>query len=176
MAKRIATRRANNGSTRKPRRKRGAGRPQAGGQAYGLSVHVEIEERSGPGRIRVRGLKAGGFVRRPGERPRLRLLAQADLPLCARRLACLAHPRRLAIARAVLSGADTHHALSRAVGIRTGPLYFHLRHLEREGLLTVHQRERYELTPLGRDLVWIAFGVVGRMGEKGFGRLRRAGA
>jgi DNA-binding HxlR family transcriptional regulator len=92
---------------------------------------------------------------RPGGRPREQLLnavAPSDL---ARMLAGFGNPSRVRVARAVLSGANTHHALSQAVGLRTGPLYHHLRELERSGLLMRVDRNRYDLSRRGRDLLLV---------------------
>jgi hypothetical protein len=44
----------------------------------------------------------------------------------------------------------THHLLCKAVGLKTGPLYHHLRALERAGVLTMATRNAYELTGKGR--------------------------
>lgn len=62
----------------------------------------------------------------------------------------LSHPDRIRVARAILAGACTHRELAKALGLKTGPLYHHLRELERAGLLVIAGRNRYDLTDFGR--------------------------
>ena len=64
-------------------------------------------------------------------------------------------------------GAATHQALASAVQIKTGPLYFHLRHLERAGFMKIHARDRYEMTRAGRDFLVIVVAAVNRIGRSG---------
>ncbi len=90
------------------------------------------------------------FSARPAGRPLTKLLDKADPQQLAKLLGGLAHPDRVRIAQAVVLGAHTHARLSEAVGLRTGPLYHHVRALERAGLLRIAERNTYELTEIGR--------------------------
>ncbi|MFO0973719.1 MAG: helix-turn-helix domain-containing protein [Phycisphaerae bacterium] len=76
----------------------------------------------------------------------------ADRP-ATRIVAGLSHPRRLAVCRAIAAGADSHRLLSRALGLATGPLYHHIRALERAGVIAIARRNQYELTPAGRRIL-----------------------
>src|SRR5205823_2592206 len=125
------------------------------GWPYGVTVEIRLEQRTGPGHRAVRHWRAGQFFRRPAQRPIGRLLSRVSDVQLARRLAALGHPKRVAIVKAILAGASTHKELSRAVTIKTGPLYFHLRALEREGLLRIEERQRYEASEECRQFVLI---------------------
>ncbi len=96
------------------------------------------------------------FATRPGLRPKGAVLALAEPKHIARLMAGFAHPDRVLIARSVMSGANTHHAISEALGLKTGPLYHHIRALERAGILRTPGRNKYELTELGRVALFVA--------------------
>jgi len=136
-------------------RKRSGNRPRASAGRYGVSVEWRVEERYGPGGERRRGGRLAKWNRRPGQRPRTSLLQAADHAQISQALNALGHPKRLAILREILAGNDHHRSLSKAVNIKTGPLYFHLRHLERSGLVVIHQRERYEVGPRAMDVLLV---------------------
>ncbi|MCK6455452.1 MAG: winged helix-turn-helix domain-containing protein [Phycisphaerae bacterium] len=65
---------------------------------------------------------------------------------------------RLRIGRAILTGARTHAELAARIGLAPGPLYHHLRTLERAGLVSASRRNHYELTPAGRT--WLLLTIV----------------
>ncbi|MFQ5422647.1 MAG: hypothetical protein ACE5F9_01565 [Phycisphaerae bacterium] len=125
---------------------------------FGVGVLLAIGEGQGD-RSEVRYCRLERFAARPGRRPRAGVLEAAEPARLARLLTGLAHADRIRIARAVLTGADTHAALSQSVGLKAGPLYHHLRELERAGILTRLPRNGYALTDLGRDLLLISFGL-----------------
>jgi len=100
--------------------------------------------------------RAERFATRPGLRPKAAVLALAEPKHIARLMAGFAHPDRVSITRAVMSGANTHHAISEALGLKTGPLYHHIRALERAGILRTPGRNTYELTELGRVAIFVA--------------------
>jgi DNA-binding HxlR family transcriptional regulator len=70
----------------------------------------------------------------------------------ARRFDALGHPIRLRMLGRLLIRSSTHRELSRVTGFAAGPLYHHLRLLERTGLIEVPKRNEYRLTPLGRKI------------------------
>ncbi len=90
------------------------------------------------------------FSARPASRPLTSLLEKVDPQQLAKLVGGLSHPDRVRIARAIVLGAHTHARLSEAVGLKTGPLYHHVRTLERAGLLAIVERNTYELTEIGR--------------------------
>ncbi len=125
---------------------------------FGVGVLLAIGEGQGD-RSEVRYCRLERFAARPGRRPRAGVLDSAEPACVARLLTGLAHADRIRIARAVLTGADTHAALSESVGLKAGPLYHHLRELERAGILTRLPRNGYALTDIGRDLLLISSGL-----------------
>lgn len=150
----------------------GRSKPQTPRQRhYGLAVHVQIENRTGPGKFAVRGGRIERFEVQPGDRPRQKLLAGLSNLDGAKRLAGLAHPRRLAILKAMLNGATSHKDLKDEVSLKPGPLYFHLRHLERVGLVRMQDRSRYEVTQAGSDLLTILAAALQLIGRRGLPRL-----
>lgn len=128
---------------------------------YGIGALIAIAE-AGGGKPVVQVIRRGSFSAAPAGRHRQRLLeAVADGEL-ARVIGGLGQRQRIRIGRAILAGANTHHTLARASGLAPGPLYHHLRSLERAGLLRFVERNRYDLTRLGRDLFLIVSVVCGK--------------
>lgn len=125
---------------------------------FGVGVAVTIEERLGD-ETEYDALCLGSFVAKPGNRPKSRLLAVSDEVRTAALLAGLSHPDRIRLARAMAIGACTHHALSEAVKLKTGPLYHHLRELERAGISRLVARNTYGLTAVGRLALLVATGL-----------------
>lgn len=146
---------------RKPPNKR-RGDPKAGlfpmlantEARFGVGVVVAIAESAGRQRS-IRIVRRAEFDRTPGRRPRERLLGTASLEAVARVCNGFGHTQRLRIARAILTGANTHLALRDAVGLSPGPLYHHIRSMERAGLVETVDRNRYDLTSVGRDLLLV---------------------
>ncbi|MBN2563066.1 MAG: winged helix-turn-helix transcriptional regulator [Phycisphaerae bacterium] len=116
---------------------------------FGIGVMLAVMERQGDtGDIQYARVER--FSAKPAQRPKTTLLAKANAAQLAKLLTGLAHADRIRIARAVTTGANTHRQLSETVGLKTGPLYHHVRELERAGLLTLLSRNTYGLTDLGR--------------------------
>lgn len=116
---------------------------------FGVGVVLAVSERSGD-EIRTYCGRFERFSAKPGHRPRTALLGLADPPAVARLMSGLAHPDRVRIVRAILAGADSHQTLSKASGLKAGPLYHHLRELERAGFLRCELRNQHRVTELGR--------------------------
>jgi len=122
---------------------------------YGVGVAIALAEVAG-GRPQVRVVRRGSFSAGPAQRHRERLLEAVGEIDLARAFVGLGQRQRIRISRAILAGANSHHLLAKSVGLAAGPLYHHLRSLERAGLLTFVERNRYDLSPLGRDLLLAA--------------------
>lgn len=88
----------------------------------------------------------GGLARANGE-------ALADM---CRALGTLGHVQRVRIMLKLLEGPATYRALERATRIKVGPLYHHINQLRLSGLILPKQRDLYELTRGGRNLVLAA--------------------
>ncbi|HKQ50257.1 MAG TPA: winged helix-turn-helix domain-containing protein [Phycisphaerae bacterium] len=119
------------------------------GHRFGLGILLAVLEREGS-EAEIGFARVGRFHPTPGRRPKAAIFGAVDAGHVARMLAGLAHPDRIRILRAILQGSATHFALHKAVGLKTGPLYHHLRALERAGVLTMATRNAYELTKRGR--------------------------
>ena len=119
------------------------------GNRYGIGVVVAIVECQGKEKS-VEICRLETFVRKPGLRPKSAIVNRIDPAIVARMAGGLAQYDRVRLAKAILTGAHSHAQLSKAVGLRPGPLYHHLRALERSGLVTSAGRNTYELTPVGR--------------------------
>lgn len=147
-------------------RPKGAGRASAQGaatfpellgecQRFGLGLAVSLITRQGGDAV----WQSARFVRAnrmPGERPTSWLLERAEPGAVAKLLTGLAHIDRIRIVRAIATGSATHRDLSEAVGLKTGPLYHHLRALERAGVVCMSGRNAYELTDAGRIAAFLA--------------------
>jgi hypothetical protein len=121
---------------------------------FGVAVLLAVAQRWGANG-EIRWARQEALFARPGLRPKTVLLDRANPDVLARVLSGLAHPDRIRLARAVLAGANTHHLLIEAVKIKTGPLYHHLRELERAGLLSMIARNAYMLTDFGRTALFV---------------------
>ena len=74
----------------------------------------------------------------------------------ARLLAALGHPMRLVIMRKLLDGPATYAAMRKLTRLAAGPLYHHVGALRLAGLLMPKQRDLYELTRGGRNMILLA--------------------
>jgi hypothetical protein len=127
---------------------------------FGVAVLLAVAERWGAEGA-VQCIRQEALFERPGSRPKTSLLERANVDALARVLSGFAHPDRIRIARSILAGANTHHLLIEAVRIKTGPLYHHLRELERAGLVSMMARNAYAVTDFGRLAMFVtaALGV-----------------
>ncbi len=117
------------------------------GDGCGAVLHVA--ERSGGtwdqgvGTCEI-SLSAG---RRPaGRSPRIS-------PRTCRALAAFSHPARARLMLKMLEGPATYRALQKATKLKAGPLYHHVNQLRLGGLILPKERDLYELTRGGRNLV-----------------------
>lgn len=121
---------------------------------FGMGILLAVMERQGT-EAELGYARVGRFHPTPGRRPKAAILGAVAAGHIARMLAGLAHPDRIRILRAILQGSATHFALHKAVGLKTGPLYHHMRALERAGVLTMATRNAYELTERGRVVLLV---------------------
>ena len=70
-----------------------------------------------------------------------------------RALGAAGHVQRGAILLKLLEGPATYRALQRVTKLKAGPLYHHVNQLRLAGLLLPKQRDLYELTRGGRNLI-----------------------
>lgn len=88
-----------------------------------------------------------------------RATTAAELTAAARALAALGHPVRLRIMRKLLDAPMTYAALRKLTRLGAGPLYHHVGTLRLAGLIMPKQRDLYELTRGGRNMILLAMTV-----------------
>lgn len=74
-------------------------------------------------------------------------------------LAALGHEQRGKILAKLLEGPATYRALQRTTKLQAGPLYHHVNQLRLAGLVLPKQRDLYELTRSGRNLLLTALAL-----------------
>ena len=77
-----------------------------------------------------------------------------------RAMAAVGHAVRLRILGRLLDGPATYQSIKHATKLKPGPLYHHINQLRLAGLILPKQRDLYELTRGGRNLV-IALTLIG---------------
>lgn len=70
-----------------------------------------------------------------------------------RALAAVGHAQRSKIMAKLLEGPATYRALQRVTKLKAGPLYHHVNQLRLAGLMLPKERDLYELTRGGRNLI-----------------------
>ena len=94
---------------------------------------------------------------------RTKRAAKGSLAVSARTwraMAAAGHSMRLMILGRLLEGPATYQSLKHATKLKPGPLYHHINQLRLAGLILPKQRDLYELTRGGRNLV-IALALIG---------------
>jgi len=122
---------------------------------FGIGVVVAILERLGESTDLTVG-RQSRFAAAAGRKPKTTFLKGLNPSALAQLLAGLAHADRIRIACAIMTGSHTHAALQEHLCLKTGPLYHHLRSMERSGILHVAERNQYELTEVGRAVFWVS--------------------
>lgn len=126
-----------------------------GGATYGVGVLLAVAIATGEA-ASVATCRGEAWRPKPGESPRRALLQGADAEATSRLLNGLAHRARLSLATAIFLGSHTHRLLAQASGLKTGPLYHHLRELQRAGIIESTDRNSYGLTEAGARLLLVA--------------------
>lgn len=108
----------------------------------------------GPPKFQVKKLEEA--FQKPAMRPRAALTVKIETAKIAGQLGGLAHPDRIRLAIAMMTGADTHMKLSTQTRLAAGPLYHHLRAMQLAGLVHQPSRNFYTLTERGETLLLIA--------------------
>lgn len=140
---------------------------------FGVGILLAVAEGAGD-RGELRFCRIERFSPKPARQPRANVLKSVNPGGLARLLTGVSHSHRIRIATAILTGADTHRKLSEAVGLKVGPLYHHIRELERAGILTHLPQNGYGLTDVGRDLLLLLGGIGALAADPGSGPRWRA--
>lgn len=116
----------------------------------GCGAMIVVVEKAGDkwdelrGVVEIRTAPAGGAKGRG---------AAGHVQRAARALAAVGHVQRLKIMLKLIEGPATYQALQRATRLRAGPLYHHVNQLRMAGLILPKQRDLYESTRGGRNLI-----------------------
>jgi len=124
------------------------------GKREGCAASVSVTERNGgvadhaeqACAFRFPGTGSGGGR---GKGPRI-------APHVCAAMAALGHAVRARLLVTLLEGPATYQTLRRAAKAEAGPLYHHIAQLRLAGLILPKQRDLYELTRAGRNLVLVA--------------------
>jgi predicted transcriptional regulator len=76
-------------------------------------------------------------------------------------LSALGSTHRVRILAKLLEGPATYRALQKVTRLKAGPLYHHISQLRMAGLIGPKQRDLYELTRGGRNLLLVALAMPG---------------
>ena len=74
-------------------------------------------------------------------------------------LAAMGHPVRIKILTMLLDGPGVYRSLQKVTGLKPGPLYHHVNQLRLAGLIGPKERDLYELTRAGRNLLMVTLAV-----------------
>jgi len=96
-------------------------------------------------------LSVGGADRKGG-----RGRAAKVSPTTCQALGAFGHGQRVKIMAKLLEGPATYRSLQRVTKLKAGPLYHHINQLRLAGLILPKQRDLYELTRGGRNLMLTA--------------------
>ena len=122
---------------------------------HGCSAVISVTERTAEGCERRKAeleiLCDGANRRKPGSRP-TKTPKRVSPQLC-NALAAAGHPTRARILAKLLEGPSTYQAIKKSTRLEAGPLYHHINQLRVCGLLLPKQRDLYELTRGGRNLI-----------------------
>jgi DNA-binding transcriptional ArsR family regulator len=80
--------------------------------------------------------------------------------------AALGHPQRIRILVKLLGSPGTYQALMKLTKLGAGPLYHHINQLRMAGLILPKQRDLYELTRGGRNVILTALALEPLMRDK----------
>ena len=161
--------------TKRPRRSSRVGSLAALAKPEGCAMLVQIVERAGRERDEAKAvcefrssLRSAG---RGATGPRgTRHKAAGRMPRISAEtcgaLAAVGHTQRATLLRKLLEGPATYRTLQRATKLKAGPLYHHVNHLRLAGLILPKQRDLYELTRGGRNLILAVMAVGGLIRDR----------
>ncbi len=132
----------------------GLGSMIAVGEQVGGKWHMGVETVQIP-TIAERGSGA----KTPSRRSARAVGGQRRLHAITAPLAALGHAKRLDLMLTLLEGSGTYGDLQKATGLKPGPLYHHVSQLRLAGLILPKQRDLYELTRAGRNLMLVALAL-----------------
>jgi len=133
---------------------------------FGIGITLALVKREG-GAADLRYVTLEEAFETPGKRPKAALLAKANAKKVAALMAGLSHPDRYRVASAIMTGSNSHRLLKESVGLKTGPLYHHVRGLQMAGLVTQPSRNFYTLTEIGEAALLVATSLGTKVAQPG---------
>ncbi|MEK6644438.1 MAG: hypothetical protein AABZ08_11065 [Planctomycetota bacterium] len=125
------------------------------GNRFGIGVLVARAVRDG-GAPTLKTVRLEEAFAKPGLRPRTALIGRLNPKKASTILTGMAHPDRIRVAAAIMTGSNTHKLLKESLKLAAGPLYHHLRALQMANLVALASRNFYVLTELGETILLIA--------------------
>lgn len=128
----------------------------------GCSVALVVVERTGSrvdrvsSSLELSAVGTGGAAKLPRSRKDRRQTSKQIVEIPARvcqAMFALGHTQRTKVIRKLLDGPATYQALKRLTKLEPGPLYHHVNQLRLAGLILPRQRDLYELTRAGRNIM-----------------------
>ena len=126
------------------------------GRHDGWGAAVSIAERAGGATETSGGLYQVSLAKQGGGGGTTKRRAVAAVGRTCAALAAAAHHKRTALLCKLLEGPATYRALQKTTQLKPGPLYHHINQLRLAGLILPKQRDLYELTRGGRNLILVA--------------------
>ena len=117
-------------------------------RVFEIGLSLKKTGRGVEARVAGRGAKRAKGSKRVSARGALRVF-----PRTCRVLAAVGHEQRVRLMAKLLEGPATYRALQRVTKLKAGPLYHHINQLRLAGLILPKQRDLYELTRGGRNLI-----------------------
>lgn len=114
-------------------------------RVFEIGLSVKETGRGVEAKVAGRGAKGSKKVSARG--------ALRVFPRTCRVLAAVGHEQRVRLLAKLLEGPATYRALQRVTRLKAGPLYHHINQLRLAGLILPKQRDLYELTRGGRNLI-----------------------
>lgn len=130
---------------------------------HACQARIQIKESVGRSSDQRQGVfhvtLSTGATRRPRQAKASRKVAAWERKLVAaelrQTLASLGHPARLKLLIELLNGPAVYQSLRRVTRMAPGPLYHHINQLRIAGLIRPKERNLYELTRGGRNLILV---------------------
>lgn len=97
---------------------------------------------------------------------RRRTALRGRIALAVGAMSALGHKARVTLMVRLLEGPATYRAIRQATRLKAGPLYHHVHHLRLAGLLRPKERDLYELTRSGRNMLLIALAASGMIADQ----------
>jgi len=136
------------------RKQDGLGSVVAVGERVAGKWHMDVES------VQIPTVwKGGSDAKTPACRSKRAVGGQRRVHAITAPFAALGHAKRLDLMIALMEGPGTYADLQKATKLKPGPLYHHVSQLRLARLILPKQRDLYELTRAGRNLMLVALAL-----------------